>query len=163
MKKITSYLFIISVVLFLVSCGASKEAGNYEQSINGTWQLETIVSEGITGKYNARIFDEQDFNCFIGSSWKFNRGNNLGNYTIAKNGGECVAVKRDFRWSIYQPAKGAASMLQFKKLTANLKEMDNDAGYRFTILNADKNNMRVRSEFLYEGRAAAFIYNFIKM
>ncbi len=54
-------------------------------------------------------------------------------------------------------------MLQFKKLTTNLKEVENDAGYRFTILNADQNNMRVRSEFLYDGRTAAFTYNFIKI
>lgn len=163
MKKFTSNLFIFSLSLFIISCGASKEARTFEKSIDGTWQLETIVSEGITGNFKAKVFDEEDFNCFIGSTWKFNKGNNLGSYTIAKNGGECVAIKRDFRWSIFQPAAGAASMLQFKKLTTNLKEIENDAGYRFTILNANQNNMRVRSEFLYEGRTAAFIYNFIKI
>ncbi len=163
MKQFTLGLFLLSTLAILTSCGASKEAKGYETGVDGTWQLETIVSEGILGNFKAQIFDEQNVDCFVGSTWKFNKGNNLGSYTIAKNGGECVSIKRDFRWSIYQPTKGAASMLQFKKLTDKLKEVENDAGYRFTILNADKSNMRVRSEFAFEGKTAAFIYNFTKI
>lgn len=163
MKKITTAFLVVSTSLLLMSCGASKEAQKFETNIDGNWTLETIVSEGITGNYKATIFGEQDFNCFIGSTWKFNKANSLGSYSIAKNGGECVAITRNIRWSIFQPAKGSASMLQFKKLTDNLKQVEKDAGYRFTILNADDNNLRVRSEFLFEGRNAAFIYNFVKI
>ncbi len=163
MKKITLAFLASTLTLILMSCGASKEAHTYENNIDGNWQLETIVSEGITGKFKATVFGEEDFNCFVGSTWKFNKANSLGSYSISKNGGECVAIKRNFRWSIFQPAKGSASMLQFKKLTDNLKQVEKDAGYRLTILNADKSNLRVRSEFLYEGRNAAFIYNFIKI
>lgn len=163
MKKNTIAFFVSTLSLILMSCGASREVQTYENNIDGNWQLETIVSEGITGNFKGTVFGEQDFNCFIGSTWKFNKANSLGSYNIAKNGGECVAVKRNIRWSVFQPAKGSASMLQFKKLTDNLKQVEKDAGYRLTILNADKSNLRVRSEFLFEGRSAAFIYNFIKI
>jgi hypothetical protein len=134
----------------------------YERGIDGTWQLETVQTEGIKGGFKARIFNEEDFNCFIGSTWKFNKGNNLGSYTISKNGGECVAIKRDIRWSIYEPT-GGIKEFQFKRLTPNLKEITNDAGYRFTILQLNDNMMQVKNEFPFEGKTAAFIYNFVRL
>jgi hypothetical protein len=162
MKKINLLLTGIVFIMLYTSCSTSKEARGYEKSIHGRWQLETVVTEGITGKIKAQIFNEADFNCFIGSSWSFSLGNNLGQYEISKNGGECFSIKRDIRWSIYE-APNQPKLLQFKRLDTNLKEIDeNSGGFRFTIVRLDNTKMQLRSEITFEGKPAAFIYNFVK-
>lgn len=162
MSKITLALLLIFSPFMFTACSTSKQARVYESGIDGNWQLETVETEGITGTIKAQVFNEEDFNCFIGSTWKFNRGNNLGSYNISKNGGECVAIKRDLRWSIYEPA-GGIKEFQFKRLTPDLKEITNDAGYRFTILQLNDNIMQLKNEFPFEGKTAAFVYNFVRL
>jgi hypothetical protein len=50
MKKICFVLSLFSLILLIGSCSSSKEARNYKKTVNGNWQLQTVVSEGITGK-----------------------------------------------------------------------------------------------------------------
>lgn len=163
MKKVCIALQLFLLVMFVSSCSTSKEARGYKKKIDGNWQLQTVVTEGIMGKIKAQVFNEADFNCFVGSSWHFNSNNNLGSYTISKNGTECDDLKRDIRWSVYEPT-GAAKQLQFKRLDTKLKEVDaNSGGFRFTIIQADNNSMKLRSEFTFENKPAAFIYNFVRI
>jgi len=162
MKKISLALSIFIAVLFLASCSTSKEARTYKNNIDGKWQLQTVVTEGITGKVKAQILNEAAMNCFIGSSWSFNRNNSLGTYSINQNAGECVGVTRNFRWSIFE-AEGQPKLFQFKKLDDKYKEIDEgSAGYRFTILQLDNTSMQLRNDVTFEGKPASFIYNFIK-
>ena len=162
MKKLTLLLSVIVFVIFMVSCSSSKEARNYKNAVNGTWQLRTISTEGITGKIKAQVLNEADFNCFVGSTWNFNQYNNLGYYSINKNGGECAAIKRNIRWSIYEVA-GQPKMLQYKRVDEKYKDMDaGDAGFRLSILSLEKNNMQLKSDINFEGKPASFIYNFVK-
>ena len=162
MKRVNLLFSSIIVIMLFASCASSKEARSYRKSIDGHWQLQTVVTEGITGKVKALVFNEADFNCFVGSSWSFNQNNSLGNYTISKNGGECVAIKRDIRWSVYE-ATGQPKLLQFKRLDRKLKEIDeNSGGFRFTILNLNNTSMQLRSDITFEGKPASFIYNFVK-
>ncbi|MEO6489262.1 MAG: hypothetical protein ABIO04_04905, partial [Ferruginibacter sp.] len=88
MKRPYFVLNLLFLILFLVSCSTSKEARTYKRSIDGNWQLQTVVTEGIAGKVQALVFNEADFNCFIGSSWNFNDHNSLGSYSIDKNANE---------------------------------------------------------------------------
>lgn len=162
MRKIIGSLMAAALVITLASCGGSKMAQKYEQNINGTWQLETVVSEGISGNYKANIFNEEDFNCFVGSTWQFKKANNLGSYSISKNAGNCVAVQRNFRWST-SSQDGAADHFQFKRLTDNLKPMDDGAGFVFKILQSTSTVLQLKSEFSYEGKPAAFMYNFVRI
>ena len=162
MKKLSLLLSIIAFVIFMASCTSTKEARNYKNSVNGTWQLRTITTEGITGKIKAQILNEADFNCFVGSTWNFNQSNNLGYYSISKNGGECAAIKRNIRRSIYEAA-GQPKMLQYKRVDGKYKDMDaGDAGFRLTILSLEKNSMQLKSEINFEGKPASFIYNFVR-
>ncbi len=162
MKKIAVIFQLSLVILLLVACSTSKEARTYKKTINGGWQLQTVVSEGITGKIKAQVFNEADFNCFIGSSWNFNSNNSLGSYSISKNGDECAAIKRDIRWSIYEEA-GQPKLFQFKRLNDKLKEIDeNSGGFRFAIVQLDNSTMKLRSDIVFEGKPASFTYNFIK-
>ncbi len=159
MKK-TALLLTLIVCLF-TSCSSSKEARTYKKTINGNWQLQTVTTEGIMGKVKVLLFNEADFNCFIGSSWKFNDANSLGSYDISKNGTECDAVKRDIRWTIYE-APNEPKLLQFKRLDEKLKTMDDGAGFRFTIVQLDNNKMQLRSNITFENKPATLVYNFVK-
>jgi len=161
--KQTSILFSLLVAsTILLSCSSSKQARAYRADVDGNWQLQTISTEGISGKIKTQILNEADMSCFIGSSWSFNQNNSMGSYTINVNGGECASVKRDIRWSIYE-APNEPKLFQFKKLDANLKEIEEgNAGYRFTILELNVQNMRLRNDITFEGKQASIIYNFIK-
>ncbi len=163
MKKIRILFSLLAIILIATSCSSSKEARTYKRTVDGNWQLQTITTEGITGKIKAQILDEADFNCFIGSTWGFNKANSLGNYEITKNGGECVAIKRSIRWSIFEE-KAVPKMLQYKRVDAKFRDMDEGkAGFKFTILNLDDNTMQLKSDISFEGKPASFIYNFVKI
>lgn len=162
MKKLSLVISTLLIVLIMASCSSSKEARNYKKTIDGTWQLQTIVTEGITGKIKATVLDEADFNCFVGSTWKFNQYNNLGSYSIAKNGGECVSLTRNIRWSIFEQS-GSPKMLQYKRVDEKYRATDEArSGFRFTIVTMDNNTMQLRSDITFEGKPASFIYNFVR-
>ncbi len=162
MKKFCLAIGLISAVLLMGSCSVSKEARSYKNNIDGKWQLQTLISEGIAGNTKATILNESDISCFIGSTWTFNRNNSLGTYSISKNGGQCAAVTRNFRWSMYE-SKDQPLLFQFKKLDAKYKEVDEgSAGYRFTIVSLTNTNMQLRNDVAFEGKQASFIYNFTK-
>lgn len=163
MKKLNLIISTLLVVFIVESCSTSKQARVLKNNIEGTWQLKTITTEGITGKVKAQVLDEADFNCFVGSTWHFNKSNNLGYYEISKNGNECAAIKRNIRWSIFDE-DGTPKMLQFKKVDARYKDMeDGKAGYRFNILQTTDNTMQVKSDITFEGKTASFIYNFVRI
>lgn len=162
MKKNGLLLSLCFAVVILASCSTSREARKYETNIDGKWQLQTVVTEGIRGTVKSQLLNEADMSCFIGSNWTFNRNNNLGSYSINMNGGECVAVKRNLRWSIFE-AKDQPKLFQFKKLDDKLKEIEEgSAGYRFTIVKLDDTNMQLRNDVTFEGKPASFIYNFVR-
>lgn len=157
--KISGFIVFI---LIINSCAVSKEARSMKSQVNGNWQLQTIISEGITGKIKTQLFNEEDFNCFVGSLWNFNMNNSLGNYKISKNAKECAAIRRNIRWSIYEP-KDEPKQLQFKRLDDKLNEIDeNSGGFRFTILNMTNTSMQLKSNIEFEGKPASFIYKFVK-
>ncbi len=163
MKTIITPVLMSLSIVFAISCGTSKEARKDKKIIAGSWQLQNVTTEGITGKIKAQILDEADYNCFEGSIWKFNTNTSLGSYEIVKNGGECVSKKQTIRWSIFEE-KGTPIRLQYKRVDAKFyKDIDEGkAGFRFTIVSLDKTNMQLKSEINFEGKPAYFIYNFIK-
>lgn len=163
MKRIYQLGFPILLSILLASCATSKEARKDTSSLNGNWQLQTVTTEGISGKIKMELFNEADFNCFIGSSWEFKSRNNLGAYTIQKNAGECAAIRREFRWSVYE-ATGEPRKLQFKRLDSKLKEIDeNGGGFRFVIEELNKEQLTLKSQINFEGKPAAVIYRFVRI
>lgn len=161
MKRAALIFNIIILIYLFASCTASKEARHYKQSIDGNWQLETVVTEGMMGKVNVQLLNEASFGCFIGSRWHFNARNSLGNYIIPKNGDQCAALQRNIRWTIYE-VKDGPKLLQFKKLDDKLKDTENGDGYRFNIVQLDKNTMQLKSEITFENRPASIICNFVR-
>jgi hypothetical protein len=139
----------------------SRETRSFQKSMTGNWQLQTIVSEGVTGKVKTQLFNEASFDCFVGSNWNFTK-NNMGNYTIP-NATECQAIKRNISWSIYE-AKDQPKLLQYKRLDDNLREIDaNSGGFHFTILQLNNTNMKLKADMNIEGKPAALVYNFVKI
>ena len=162
MKLTRITLSILFALLLFTACSVSKEARTFKNTIDGKWQLETVTTEGITGQIKAQILNEAPLPCFLGSSWTFNQNNSLGSYSISQNAGECVAVKRNLRWSIYE-AKDEPKLFQFKKLDDKLKPVEEgNVGYRFTIVKLDDKAMQLRNDISFEGKAASFIYNFVR-
>ncbi|MES2432021.1 MAG: hypothetical protein V4556_13890 [Bacteroidota bacterium] len=162
MKK-AHYIFysLIISIFTLLSCSTSKQARTYDKTVDGSWILKTVSSEGIKGKVKVDLFNEADFQCFVGSTWTFDTRRSLGTYSIM-NDGECVGIKRNFRWTIYEATSSDPKLLQFKRLTDNLKDMDNGDGFRLTIVQLDSKTMQLRSEISFENKPAAFVYNFVK-
>jgi Lipocalin-like domain len=163
MKLFSNLLCSIFIVCILSACDSSKEARTDKRTINGTWTLQNITVEGISGKIKSQLLDEADYTCFEGSTWKFSQSTSLGSYEINKNGGVCVSKKQNIRWSIFEE-KGVPIRLQYKRVDAKYyKDIDEGkAGFRFTILSVDKTSMQLKSEISFEGKPAYFIYNFSK-
>jgi hypothetical protein len=165
MKKINLICSVFVALLFLSSCSSSKEARTYAREINGKWQLQTVVTEGIAiaSQTKALLLNEADLKCFVGTVWTFNNKTHLGTYTITQNSGECASVKRYVRWSVYE-AEGQPKLLQFKKVDDKYyKDIDEgNSGYRFTILQIDNTTMKLKSDVTFEGKEVSFIYNFIR-
>ncbi len=162
MKKLSVLVAAFAVLLIASSCSGSKEVRSSRKTIDGSWQLQTITTEGITGKIKAQVLDEADFNCFVGSSWKFNKNNSLGSYSIAANGTECAALTRNIRWSVVEE-NGVAKIFQYKRVDNKYKDMDEGkAGFRFTIVSLDDKTMQLRNDITFENKPAAFIYNFTR-
>ena len=154
-------IMLLVIILIFVSCSSSKQARTYQKTIDGNWQLQTVVTEGIAGKIKIQLFNEADFNCFIGSNWNFNNYNNLGTYSIGSGTAECATIKRNIRWTVYE-APNEPKLFQFKRLTDKLKEVDDGAGFRFNIVQLDANTMQLRSTITFEGKPASLIYNFVR-
>lgn len=161
MKKINIITSLVALMLLIGACSTSKEARNYKKTIDGNWQLQSVLTAGITGKVKVQLFNEADFNCYVGSNWSFNDRNSMGSYMISKNGTECDEVKRNIRWTIYE-ATGEPKLLQFKRLDDKLKALDDGAGFRFTIAQLDNNTMQLKSDIIFENKPASLIYNFVR-
>lgn len=159
--KATSSIGFIFTIFLLTACSASKEARTMKGSINGTWTLQTITIEGNNSIINAKVFNEADNNCFIGSSWNFIANNSKGSYTLPNGTGGCVATTRNIRWSIYEP-KGEEKEFQFKRLDEKNNPMDDNNGYRLHIASLNETGMQLKSTISYEGKPVNIVYNFVK-
>ena len=160
-KSVLGSLVTALAIVILASCSVSKEARSIKSNINGNWVLETVTVEGITGVVKTTVFNEADLSCFIGSEWNFVSNNSMGSYSLVDKSKNCTPVKRFIRWSIFEP-KDAAKEFQFKRLDDKKNAMDNGDGYRLIVTEHGDNNLKLRSDIVFEGRKSAIIYNFVK-
>ena len=161
LKLVSCGLIAVLVVVAFASCSVSNEARGMKKNINGNWILQTITAEGITGVVKTRVFNEADLSCFIGSEWNFISNNSMGSYTLVDKSKNCTQLKRFIRWSIFEP-ENAAKEFQFKRLDDKKNAMDNGDGYRLTVIEHGDNNLKLKSDIVFDGHAGAIIYNFVK-
>ncbi len=159
-----SFLFSFLIAVLLTSCSVNRSLHRAADKIEGTWQLQKIVSEGVTGDINTQLFNEADFHCFIGSTWKFS-DQFSGNYAFPATSGahNCVAVNRNFSWRVYTSTE-LPMLLQIKRMGTDGKEIDpNSNGFIFLIIQSENKQLKLRYDVIIEGKPAAFIYNFEKI
>jgi hypothetical protein len=161
-KKFAGYSLVMFIVMCLATaCSASKEGRTMKKSINGSWTLQTINTEGITEKFAARVFNEADLNCFVGSSWEFISNNGSGSYTLVGGTTGCSTLQRNIRWSIYEE-KDAPKEFQFKRLDEKNNPLDDNNGFRLSITLPGDNTMQLKSAITFEGKPGNIVYNFVK-
>ena len=154
LRYLTIGLFFIAS---MSACSSSKNAAP-KSKVNGDWILKTITTEGVNGKFASKVFNESDYNCFIGSSWHFTSNNN-GVYTLDGMSKDCPAVKRNIHWTLNEP-KNAAKEFQVRRVDRQVAGEDNN--FNMTIVTLADTNMQLKSDITYEGHPAAIIYNFVK-
>ena len=159
-KKIYAWPVFLMVFFLFTACSASKEGRTMKHTINGEWVLQTINVQGINTKFKATVFNEADFNCFIGSTWTFVSNNSMGTYRLSPTAG-CTATSRNIRWSIYEP-KGEEKKFQFKRLDDKKNPMDDNDGFRLSVASLTDTNMQLKSAITFEGKPATIVYNFVK-
>lgn len=162
MKNIKLFsLLSLFACLILFSCSGSKETTTIKKTIDGNWTLKTIQIEGNNSIINAKVFNEADNHCFIESSWSFIANNGTGSYSLPSGTGDCNAITRKIRWTIYEPT-GEEKKFQFKRLDDNNKPMDDNNGYRLSIASITDSNMQLKSAINYQGNPVNLVYNFVK-
>lgn len=162
MKNLIFLISVATFVLLISSCSSSKISRNKINPITGTWQLHTITTEGITGKVKMQLLREADFNCFVGSTWYFNRSGNTGHYIISKNGSECAAVRRNINWSVTKEGEVPVTLM-YKRMDEQNHNMDTDGMvFNFKITELTAKSMQLRSDTVNAGKPIGFIYNFVK-
>ena len=154
-------LVILSLVILFSGCSASKEGRSMRKSIDGDWNLQTVNIEGIESKLKAKVFNEADVECFIGSNWNFVSNNGMGSYTLPGATAGCPAITRSIRWSVYEP-KDAEKEFQFKRLDDKKNPMDDNNGFRMAVGALTETTMQLKSAITFEGKAGSIVYNFVK-
>lgn len=132
-----------------------------KKTIHGNWTLQTINIEGNNSIINVKVFNEADNNCFIASTWNFVANNSMGTYTLPSSASGCSPLTRSIRWSIFEQ-EGEERKLQFKRLDDKKNPMDDNNGYRLTIVALTESSMQLKSAITYEGKPVNIVYNFIK-
>ncbi|MBC7886784.1 MAG: lipocalin family protein [Ferruginibacter sp.] len=143
------------------ACASSKQGRTMKSTINGSWNLQTINTEGINAKFTAKVFNETDLNCFVGSSWDFISNNSTGTYTLVGGTTGCSTLQRNIRWSIFEP-KDSPKEFQFKRLDEKRNPMDDNNGFRLSVTVLDNNTMQLKSAITFEGKPGNIVYNFVK-
>ena len=151
---------ICSMTVLLTSCSSSKELRQANRKVSGNWILQTVVTEGASAKPKDKIFNEADFGCFIGSIWKFDR-DNKGSYMIVDKQKDCPAITRNFSWS-FTETPNTPETITIKRFDDNNNVMNDGPGFILTVNQIEKNKMKLKSDVMIDGHAAAIIYNFVK-
>lgn len=160
--KILNYGFgFLMMVGLLSACATSKQGRSMKNSIDGSWTLQTVNTEGINAKFTAKVFNEANLSCFVGSSWDFNAGNSLGTYALVGGATGCATMQRNIRWSIFEP-KDAPKEFQFKRLDDKRNPMDDNNGFRLSVTMLEGSTMQLKSAITFEGKPGNIVYNFVK-
>ncbi len=132
-----------------------------KQEIKGEWVIKTISIEGTDARVKATVFNEADFNCFIGSTWNFIANNSLGTYMLPNNAAGCSSITRNIRWSIDEP-EGDERKFQFKRLDDKKNPVDDNNGFRLSVATLTETSMQLKSALTFEGKPINIVYNFEK-
>jgi hypothetical protein len=152
---------VFSLVVLMSSCGVTKEARNQQNLISGTWTLTDVRYENNPGLFKATIFNDADAICFEDSNWFFRDNNSTGRYTL-KSGSLCSGGDRFIRWSVQKNPSDYSSVLQFKFIDENRKDISGGLGYRLPIETLTATNMVLKSNVMTDGKPVTVVLEFVK-
>jgi hypothetical protein len=161
MNRFCSLLLLVLFLGLYTGCSVSKEGRSMKKTINGEWNLQTINVEGINSKLKAKVFNEAELECFIGSNWNFVSNNGSGSYALNGSPTGCQSITRNIRWTVYEP-KDAEKEFQFKRLDDKKNPMDDNNGFRLDVGTLTETTMQLKSAITFEGKAGNIVYNFVK-
>ncbi|MDD3458018.1 MAG: hypothetical protein PHO74_00840 [Weeksellaceae bacterium] len=158
MKKFL-FLGVVSM-LILTSCAGSKVVVDNEKNMRGDWTITNVSFVGIDEAHvNAKVFDEADPKCYIGSDWHLVQNNNSGNYTM--NGpGNCPGGTTNIKWFVSE--EGGNVYFNFKRIYDGEKPKNVLDGYRLKITANDGSYMVMRQDISFEGKIIGINYSFSK-
>jgi len=155
LRNIFSVLF---VAMIFFSCTSSKKTSSVSRDeLKGSWQLDNISYEGLPQgqKVKLTLLDEGPEACLKGSTWELpNNGN--GSYTINSHETGCTPGQRNIVWS-YR-VENDQPIFQYKRLPGGVKAKDVTEGYKFTIVDATDENLKLRSNINFEGNTISISY-----
>jgi hypothetical protein len=102
------------------------------------------------------VLDERMMDCLKQSTWHL-PNNGKGYYSIAAGNG-CTAGERNIVYS-YREENGEA-VFQYKRMTAGVQVHEIQEGYRFKIVSATEDAMKLQSALEYDGRKLYINYGF---
>ncbi len=160
-KAIGYFLGFTAFIILFSACSSSKNSIQSSPTIRGIWILKTVSTEALNGKYTSRVFNEADYKCFIGSTWDFTPGNNIAAYTIDGMTKDCPMQKHFVNWSLTN-VQDSLKKFQIKRLDNQKNPIDASETFVLDVTSMDKVSMQLKSNIVYEGHAAAIVYNFEK-
>ena len=156
----TYCIAICGMIALLTSCSTSKELRQMNRKITGNWVLQTVVTDGTSGKPKDKIFNEADFSCFIGSEWKFGR-DNKGSYAIVDKQKDCPQITRNISWS-FTETPNSPETITLKRFDDKGNVMGDGPGFVLVVNQLDNTTMKLKSDVMIDGHTAGIIYNFVK-
>lgn len=153
-NRICTYLSITAII-FMVSCGTSKNSTNLSPTnghLSGTWVISHIDVNVPAGFQITNVFDQAPYSDFKESTWDLIR-NGKGSFTLS-NG-----TKEDIYWSIY--GKGDNAQFQFKKLNGE-KAKNVEQGYRLQLGPISNSSFTAKSIINTANNMGSITYTFTK-
>lgn len=152
-------LGIFSMIL-LSSCAETKVVVDSEKTVRGDWTITNVSFDGINASYvDAKVFDEADPKCYMGSQWHLIQNNNSGTYTMTGDG-NCPSGTTKIKWFVTD--EGAARYFNFKRVYEGAKPKNVLDGYRMKITNANESSMVLTQDINFEGKVIGINYTFSK-
>lgn len=158
MKKII--LFSFMAVMLFVSCAESKAVVQGEKLMRGDWTITDVSLDGVSESYvNANVFDQADYQCFIGSQWHLVQNNSSGHYTL--NGGSgCPSETTNIKWFVTE--KNGVTEFMFKKIYPGEKPKNVAEGYSMRVISNTGNSIVMKQDVMFEGKQMGINYTFQK-
>lgn len=160
-KEILSVTAFSLVLLVMSACSTSRVAnpdGGKNVKISGTWTVQDIDFEGISGKVKVSVFDDAPYTCFIGSQWNLIASGN-GSYTLP-SGADCNAGERTIFWGV-QTENGVPTFM-FKKMPGGVKPAKITDGYKLTVKSVTANSLVLQDDINFEGKTVYINYHMTK-
>lgn len=156
MKKI----ILLVLTLSLIACGGSKTVRTSKKVMKGDWILSNIAFSE-QGPYKLTLLNDENKECFEGSTWKFIPNNNTGTYAISGVG--CSSGDRYFIFTI-DAIDEATGLYDFLLKPTDAKgKSETNTGFRLKLAALTETTMQWQQTTQVDGKPFIITMNFSKI